>query len=143
MSPIFPSFILTRNWNYIAHARTLDVENTFLSRLLRQGFDTAAQPAATVSLRIATERRKEKKKANKKILWSKLLPRPEDSYSSSFFTPYGAGSSATIIAGGGMKSYVIGLCSGNASEPAAISGFPSTASMHSARAIFSFSGFPE
>lgn len=140
---IFPSSILTRNWNCTGLARILDAANTFSSRRHPHGYAIAALPVATVSHKTATGKRKEKKKGNKKILWSKFLLRPGDFHSSSFFTPYGAGSSATIIAGGGAKSYTTGLCSGSASAPAAISGFPSTASIHSARAIFSFSGFPE
>lgn len=108
---------------------------------------TRVQYCSTACCNRVTQDRYRKKKREKRqikrILWSKFLPRPEDSYSSSFFTPYGAGSSATIITGGEENSYLTGLYSGNASAPAGINGFPNTVSIHSARATFSFNGFPE
>lgn len=69
----FLSSILIRNWNCTGHARIPDAENTSSSKQPPREYDTAAPLAATVSLRTDTEKRKEKWKANKKILWSKFL----------------------------------------------------------------------
>ena len=62
----FPSSTLILNWNCTGHARILDVANTFSSRRHPRELDTAVPLVATASLRIATGKRKEKKKTNKK-----------------------------------------------------------------------------
>lgn len=69
----FLSSILIRNWNYTGRARIPDAENTSLSKQPPREYDTAAPPAATVSLRTDTEKRKEKWKANKKNPLVKVL----------------------------------------------------------------------
>ena len=70
---IFPSSILTRNWNCTGLARILDAANTFSSRRHPHGYAIAALPVATVSHKTATGKRKEKKKGNKKNPLVKVL----------------------------------------------------------------------
>ena len=131
-------------------ATILAAENTFWYELPPQKSDTAAQNAVIELPRTDTEKGSVKKKKTEKIpLHGQFQVKGFFTFYYFYYslcTPYGAGDSATIDAGlVGIIVYVTGKDGGTIgfSPVDLISSLPRTASIHSARATFSFNGFPE
>ena len=123
------------------------METTFWYEQPPQRSDTAAQNAVIESPRTDTEKESVKKNKTEKIpLLGQFQVKGFFAFYYSLCTPYGAGDSATIDAGlVGIVVYVTGEDDGTIgfSPVDLISSLPKTTSIHSARATFSFNGFPE